>query len=138
MTPNFPYVCSTISSCQVDQNYHRIFPPKFLKPIKNSSELQIIAARKVLMIEQGPARKMNDRHIHMAVNCVLAYRILDICQWVKKNKPLLNSTVVPQLDYQFKDLLDKLVHTNARICHSSLICFQFRRQLPKWISGSVC
>jgi hypothetical protein len=121
--------CHLVKSPESSQ----VFSSKVLEAdeelLGNSTD--VVAARKLLMIEEGPIGRMNDRLIYKAVNRVLAYRILDICQWVKKNEPSLNSTVIPPLDNLNKGLLDKLVRTDAPICRSSLIYFQFCRRLPK-------
>jgi hypothetical protein len=58
-------------------------------------------------------RKINEGHLYKAVNRVLAYRILDVSQWVKKNEPSLHSTVAPPLVEPHNDLLRKLVGTDT-------------------------
>jgi hypothetical protein len=105
--------CHLVKSTQKSQ----VFSSKVLEAdeelLGNSTD--VVAAKKLLMIEEGPLGKTHDRFIYKAVNRVLAYRILDICQWVKKDKPLPNSTVIPPLDSLDKALLDKLVRTDTPI-----------------------
>lgn len=59
-------------------------------------------------MEPGRTGKINELHLYKAVNRVLAYRILDVCQWVKSEKPSLHSTAVPAL-VGSHDLLHELV-----------------------------
>jgi len=85
-----------------------------LKVIEADNELsgtsmEVIAARNVLKMEPGATRKMNESHLYKAVNRVLAYRVLDICQWVKSKKPSMQSTTVPVLFKSQSDLLQQLV-----------------------------
>ena len=72
----------------------------FTKILEADNELSgttadVKAARKVLQIEPGPTGNINETHFHKAVNRVLAYRVIDICQWIKSNNSSLSSTVVP-------------------------------------------
>jgi hypothetical protein len=73
----------------------------------NSADIK--AARKVLRIEPGPIDKINDQHLYKAMNRVLAYRILDVCQWVKSESVSLQTTAVPTLLGSPSNLLQKLV-----------------------------
>jgi hypothetical protein len=77
----------------------------------NSADIQ--AARKVFRMGTDPALNVNERHVYKAVQRILAYRILDVCQWVKGTDPALQSTAVPSLVGLHKDLLNKLVGTNT-------------------------
>jgi hypothetical protein len=86
----------------------------FLKVIEADGELsgssiEVKAARKVLQMEPGATGNMNELHLYKAVNRVLAYRILDVCQWIKSKKPSLNSNTVPVLVESQRDLLQELV-----------------------------
>ena len=76
----------------------------------NSADIK--AARKVLQIEPGPVGSISDTHLYKAVNRVLAYRILDVCEWVRSERPSLQSTAVPSLLGPNNDLLQKLVCIN--------------------------
>ena len=73
------------------------------------NSIDIKAARKVLQIDPGLTNNINEAHLYKTVNRILAYRILDVCQWIKKNESSLQSTSLPALDGQYKDLLDKPV-----------------------------
>jgi hypothetical protein len=80
----------------------------------SGSSVEVKAARKVLqmeVMEPGATNnvKTNDLHLYKAVNRVLVYRILDICQWVKSEKPSRNSTILPAPVESQRDLLQELV-----------------------------
>jgi len=82
----------------------------------SGSSIEVREARKVLQMELGATAsgKMNELHLYKAVNRVLAYRILDVCQWIKSEKPSLQSTTVPTLVEPAlvepqRDLLQELV-----------------------------
>jgi hypothetical protein len=77
----------------------------------NSADIK--AARKVLRIEPGSIGKISDGHLYKAVNRVLAYRILDVCQWVKSKHTSLQTAVVPTLLGPHSDLLQKLVRIDT-------------------------
>jgi hypothetical protein len=78
----------------------------------NSSDVK--AARKVLGLEQGAISNINEMHFYKAVNRILAYRILDVCQWIKGGGPSMPTmAAVPNLAIKHNDLLKKLVRTNA-------------------------
>ena len=73
------------------------------------NSLDIIAARQVLQIGPASLHKINETNMHKAVNRVLVYRILDVCQWVKSQEMLSQPSVVPRLSGPHQDLIQKLV-----------------------------
>jgi hypothetical protein len=68
-------------------------------------------ARKVFGIEQGTLGGINKMHMYKAINHVLAYHILDICQWVKGGGLSQKNVAIPIDIGPHKDLLKKLVST---------------------------
>jgi hypothetical protein len=82
----------------------------------NGTSADIKAARKVLRLDPGPIDKINDQRLYKAMNRVLAYRILDVCQWVKSETVSLQTTAVPTLLGPHSDLLPKLVRINTVAC----------------------
>jgi len=80
----------------------------------NSADVK--AARKVLQIEPGGIYKINNQLLYKAVNRILGYCILDVCQWVKSGSASLQMTAVPTLLGPHSDLLQKLVHINTLTC----------------------
>lgn len=79
----------------------------------SGSSADVRAARKVFRIESSPAGNVNEQHVYKAVQRILAYRILDVCQWITGTEPSLQSTAVPSLIGPHSDLLNKLVGTNV-------------------------
>jgi hypothetical protein len=73
----------------------------------NSADIK--AARKVLRIEPGCIDNVNGGHLYKAVNRALAYRILDVCQWIGSERPSLKTMAVLTLLGPPSDLLQKLV-----------------------------
>jgi hypothetical protein len=60
-------------------------------------------------MEQGATGNMNELHVYKAVKRVLAYRIIDICQWIKSEEPSVHSNTVPPLYESQHDLIQELV-----------------------------
>lgn len=101
------------------------------------NSIDIKAARKVLQIDPGSTHNVNEAHLYKTVNRILAYRILDVCQWIKKNEPSLQSTSPPALDGQYEDLLDKLVGIDTSCFTLEWLPSIFFRKLKKWETGWV-
>jgi hypothetical protein len=82
-------------------------------------------------MEPGGTGKINDLHLYKAVNRVLAYRLLDVCQWVKSEKPSLDSATVPATVPALDGTVSALVE---RQLLEQLVCpntfFIFLGQLP--------
>jgi len=77
----------------------------------NSTDVR--AARQILGIEPSLLRNISDAHLYKTVNRVLAYRILDVCQWVWSERPSLKTTAVPTLLGPYTNLLQKLVRIHT-------------------------
>jgi hypothetical protein len=60
-------------------------------------------------MEQGATGNMNETHIYKAVKHALAYSIINICQWIKSEKPSVRSNTVPPLYESQHDLIQELV-----------------------------
>jgi hypothetical protein len=96
------------------------------------------AARKVLGIEPGPIGSINEAHLYKAVNRVLAYRILDVCQWVRSEHPPLTTMAIPTLLGDHNNLLQKLVSTNPITTLPWSIVLPFPRKRRKCRTGLTC
>ena len=102
----------------------------------NSADIQ--AARTVLRIGPGRIDKLNDGYLYKAVNRVLAYRILDVCQWVKSERASLKTATVPTLLGPYSDLLQKLVCIKPSPVDRNKLTFTICRKHRKCKTGPAC